>query len=174
MAFLSCRLVDSRDIVELQLKQLDCELLIRKKEALPPPPSPPAAPALPFSASPVPAPAPISAPAPITAAALAPAPAAAPAAKSAKSYLPSLKSPMAGMFYRSPGPGEPPFVKVILFLILFRYSFDRHFKANFFVFRILALCPCFPLVSLALLMARRMLFYADWRPGEEGTNSLHY
>lgn len=159
------------------MKQLDCELLIRKKEALPPPPSPPAPPALPFS---VPAPAPISAPAPITAAtpapapALALAPAAAPAAKSAKSYLPSLKSPMAGMFYRSPGPGQPPFVKVILFLILFRYSFDRHFKANFFVFRILALCPCFHLVSLALLMARRMLFYADWRPGEEGTNSLHY
>lgn len=164
--------------MELQLKQLDCELLIRKKEALPPPPSPPAAPALPFSVTPVPAPAPapapISAPAPITAAAPAPALAPAPAAKSAKSYLPSLKSPMAGMFYRSPGPGAPPFVKVILFLILFRYSFDRHFKANFFVFRILELCPCFHLVSLALLMARRMLFYADWRPGEEGTNSLHY
>ena len=35
----SSRLVDSRDIVELQLKQLDCELIIRKKEALPQPPS---------------------------------------------------------------------------------------------------------------------------------------
>ncbi|KAK6148596.1 hypothetical protein DH2020_019508 [Rehmannia glutinosa] len=29
------KLVDSKDIVELQLKQMDCELLIRKKEALP-------------------------------------------------------------------------------------------------------------------------------------------
>ncbi|KAF3781516.1 Biotin carboxyl carrier protein of acetyl-CoA carboxylase 2 [Nymphaea thermarum] len=34
------RLVDSRDIVELQLKQLDCELVIRKKEALPQPLTP--------------------------------------------------------------------------------------------------------------------------------------
>ncbi|XWS58937.1 hypothetical protein CRYUN_Cryun08bG0077200 [Craigia yunnanensis] len=33
------KLVDSRDIVDLQLKQLDCELIIRKKEALPQPPS---------------------------------------------------------------------------------------------------------------------------------------
>ncbi|KAJ0973877.1 hypothetical protein J5N97_015842 [Dioscorea zingiberensis] len=35
------KLVDSRDITELQLKQKDCELIIRKKEALPqPPPAP--------------------------------------------------------------------------------------------------------------------------------------
>ncbi|GAU29154.1 hypothetical protein TSUD_275730 [Trifolium subterraneum] len=33
------KLVDSRDIVELQLKQSDCELMIRKKEALQPPPA---------------------------------------------------------------------------------------------------------------------------------------
>ncbi|CAI9090861.1 OLC1v1025730C1 [Oldenlandia corymbosa var. corymbosa] len=117
MACLSCRLVDSRDIVELQLKQLDCELLIRKKEALAPPPSP--APIMmapshypqhapPIAAAPPPAPASASAPAP----AAAPVPAAAPAAKPAKSSLPALKCPMAGTFYRSPGPGEPPFVKV--------------------------------------------------------------
>nr|AEI16460.1 chloroplast acetyl-CoA carboxylase biotin-containing subunit [Brassica rapa] len=104
------KLVDSRDIVELQLKQLDCELVIRKKEALPQPespaqyvmmqqpnqssyvqsvpPPPPSAPSAPAS---LPSPSP-------------PAP--------AKSSLPTVKSPMAGTFYRSPGPGEPPFIKV--------------------------------------------------------------
>lgn len=34
--------------------------------------------------------------------------------KSAKSSHPPLKCPMAGTFYRSPAPGEPPFVKVDL------------------------------------------------------------
>ncbi|XP_048323764.2 biotin carboxyl carrier protein of acetyl-CoA carboxylase 1, chloroplastic isoform X1 [Ziziphus jujuba] len=106
------KLVDSRDIVELQLKQLDCEVTIRKKEALPQPPAPapvsmmhspypPIAPTA--SPAPAPAPAPASSPAP------APSP---PAASSPKSSLPTLKSPMAGTFYRSPAPGEPPFVKV--------------------------------------------------------------
>ncbi|KAK6928118.1 Biotin/lipoyl attachment [Dillenia turbinata] len=114
------KLVDSRDITELQLKQLDCELIIRKKEALVPPPS--AAPVVtyqaPFPQSVLPAqPPPAAAPA-------APAPAPAPAAsapsapalpaptKTSSSSLPPLKCPMAGTFYRSPGPGEPPFVKV--------------------------------------------------------------
>ncbi|OVA07914.1 Biotin/lipoyl attachment [Macleaya cordata] len=110
------KLVDSRDIIELQLKQLDCELIIRKKEALPqapvaapvvmmqPPPQgmvssqlPQAPPTAPASPSPAP-----SAPA----LALPP-----PPAKS-KSSHPPLKCPMAGTFYRCPGPGEPPFVKV--------------------------------------------------------------
>ncbi|KAH0676915.1 hypothetical protein KY285_024716 [Solanum tuberosum] len=107
------KLVDSRDIVELQLKQLDCEILIRKKEALPQPPAPAPAQA-PFIQSyhvpsiqsnapppPAPAPAPIQIPAPSPA-----------AAKSADSSLPPLKSPMAGTFYRSPAPSEPAFVKV--------------------------------------------------------------
>ncbi|XP_030540757.1 biotin carboxyl carrier protein of acetyl-CoA carboxylase 1, chloroplastic [Rhodamnia argentea] len=103
------KLVDSRDIVELQLKQLDCELIIRKKEALPQPPAP-APPMMNYAPSPV-----IGPPA-----AVAPASAAAPAAprppppsasKPAESSLPPLKCPMAGTFYRSPGPGEPPFVK---------------------------------------------------------------
>ncbi|KAF5745874.1 biotin carboxyl carrier protein of acetyl-CoA carboxylase chloroplastic isoform X2 [Tripterygium wilfordii] len=109
------KLVDSRDIVELQLKQLDCEVLIRKKEALRQPPAaapvatmhsfppsmampaapPPAVPALPV---PVPS-APEASPTP-------------PAAKPSKSSTPPLKCPMAGTFYRSPAPGEPPFVKV--------------------------------------------------------------
>ncbi|GFP90061.1 biotin carboxyl carrier protein of acetyl-coa carboxylase 1 chloroplastic [Phtheirospermum japonicum] len=109
------KLVDSKDIMELQLKQLDCEILIRKKEALSPPPAPliqyvqtqpqyqpqtqPAAPA----SSPMPAATPPS-PAPT---ALLKAPAAAP-----KSSHPPFKCPMAGTFYRSPAPGEPPFVKI--------------------------------------------------------------
>ncbi|KAH6812713.1 chloroplastic acetylcoenzyme A carboxylase 1 [Perilla frutescens var. frutescens] len=107
------KLVDSKDIVELQLKQLDCEVLIRKKEALPPPPSPPITyvqsqpqPAVlpPVSAaSPGPAAAPSTPPSP------APSP---PKAQPSKLSHPPLKCPMAGTFYRSPGPGEPPFVKV--------------------------------------------------------------
>ncbi|KAG5092725.1 hypothetical protein JHK82_051503 [Glycine max] len=107
------KLVDSRDIVELKLKQHDVEVTIRKKEAMPqPPPAPqpsvvysPPPPALP------PPPVPASTPAPTLARAT-PTPTSAPAVKSAKSSLPPLKSPMAGTFYRSPAPGEPSFVKV--------------------------------------------------------------
>lgn len=110
------KLVDSRDIVELQLKQLDCELLIRKKEALPLPPShspvvmmhspspPPVMPAATPAASAA-APAAASNPSP---SAISPSP----PSKSVKSSLPPLKCPMAGTFYRSPAPGEPSFVKV--------------------------------------------------------------
>lgn len=109
------KLVDSRDIVELQLKQLDCELTIRKKEALAQPQSP--APVV-MTQSPTPpsviapafsAPAPTSAPAPAASPAPSPSP---PPGKSAKSSLPPFKCPMAGTFYRGPAPGEPPFVKV--------------------------------------------------------------
>nr|VDC78824.1 unnamed protein product [Brassica rapa] len=104
------KLVDSRDIVELELKQLDCEIVIRKKEALqqqqPAPPAPvyysmagfPMAPSQPVA--PPPASSPSSAPE------------TAKAATAPASSHPPLKSPMAGTFYRSPGPGEPPFVKV--------------------------------------------------------------
>ncbi|XP_057993442.1 biotin carboxyl carrier protein of acetyl-CoA carboxylase 2, chloroplastic isoform X1 [Hevea brasiliensis] len=109
------KLVDSRDITELQLKQLDCELIIRKQEALQlPPPTVPviamqphyqqAAPASPPPAAPASAP-PCSTP-PASAPAL-PSP-----AKTSTSSHPSLKCPMAGTFYRSPAPGEAPFVKV--------------------------------------------------------------
>lgn len=102
--------------MELQLKQLDCEVLIRKKEALPPPPTP-----APIMMAPTQFPPPVVAPshAPVTAPAPAPAslppakPGPAAAAKSPKSSHPPLKCPMAGTFYRSPAPGEPPFVKVI-------------------------------------------------------------
>ncbi|RWR73025.1 biotin carboxyl carrier protein [Cinnamomum micranthum f. kanehirae] len=112
------KLVDSRDIVELQLKQRNCELIIRKKEALPQlpgpapvvmmhSPSPPAA-----MPSHYPPPQPATAPAPASPAPSTSAPTALTAAKPPKSSLPPLKCPMAGTFYRSPGPGEPPFVKV--------------------------------------------------------------
>ncbi|XP_034888555.1 biotin carboxyl carrier protein of acetyl-CoA carboxylase, chloroplastic isoform X1 [Populus alba] len=113
------KLVDSRDIVELQLKQLDCELLIRKKEALPlppshspvvmmhsPPPPPPPPPVMP-AATPA-----ASAAAPATASRSPSAISPSPPSKSVKSSLPPLKCPMAGTFYRSPAPGEPSFVKV--------------------------------------------------------------
>lgn len=106
------KLVDSRDIMELQLKQLDCELIIRKKEALPQPPAP-APPMMIPAHSPVTGP-PASvapAPAPATLAPAAPRPPPPSASKPAESSLPPLKCPMAGTFYRSPGPGEPPFVK---------------------------------------------------------------
>ncbi|CAL9775024.1 unnamed protein product [Musa acuminata subsp. burmannicoides] len=108
------KLVDSKDITELHLKTEACDLLIRKKEALPQPPvasAPvimqypqtmlppqpsahvfPAAQSNPVAASPAPA--------------LPP-----PPTTGSKSSLPPLKSPMAGTFYRCPAPGEPSFVK---------------------------------------------------------------
>ncbi|KAG6736519.1 hypothetical protein POTOM_060623 [Populus tomentosa] len=106
------KLVDSRDITELQLKQSGCELIIRKKEALQQ--SEPAAPVLlmqpPYPHAMFPAP-PIAAPAPAPASPSS-APALPPPAKASSSSHPPLKCPMAGTFYRSPAPGEPPFVKV--------------------------------------------------------------
>ncbi|KAF3503477.1 hypothetical protein F2Q69_00044805 [Brassica cretica] len=96
------KLVDSRDIVELELKQLDCEIVIRKKEALqqqttPTPPAPVYHSMMPLA--PMPPSPPVSLPATEK------------AATAPSSSHPPLKSPMAGTFYRSPGPGEPPFVK---------------------------------------------------------------
>lgn len=112
------RLVDSKDITELQLKQMGCELVIRKKEALEPPPVAPAAPFMmpptfqqmvPAQPTPAAVPAPASAP---TSSAPVPKPALPAPTKSSGSSHPPLKCPMAGTFYRSPAPGEPPFVKV--------------------------------------------------------------
>ncbi|KAL7215616.1 hypothetical protein ACSBR1_027713 [Camellia fascicularis] len=111
------KLVDSRDIVELQLKQFDCELLIRKKEAMPQPTSSAPVDIMHSPPSPAAAPPTFQLP-PSTAAPSAPTPSAPsvslspPAVKAAKSSLPPLKCPMAGTFYRSPAPGEPPLVKV--------------------------------------------------------------
>lgn len=97
--------------MELQLKQVDCEVLIRKKEALPQPPA--AAPYF-MMQTPSPRPAPAAAPAPVptppvSAAAL-------PAPAQPKSSHPPLKCPMAGTFYRCPAPGAPPFVKVNIYV----------------------------------------------------------
>ncbi|XVE68277.1 hypothetical protein DITRI_Ditri09bG0054700 [Diplodiscus trichospermus] len=108
------KLVDSRDIMELQLKQSDCELVIRKKEALQPPEpvSPIVMPQyMPHAMFQTPPPAtPVAAPA--SSAPPAAAPSSPPPAKTGNTSHPSLKCPMAGTFYRSPAPGEPPFVKV--------------------------------------------------------------
>nr|XP_043615048.1 biotin carboxyl carrier protein of acetyl-CoA carboxylase, chloroplastic-like [Erigeron canadensis] len=109
------QLVDSRDIMELELKQQGCEVLIRKKEALPQPPAAPmvmmqSQPHTMYQSPPPPqqfAPA-SSGPAP---SASAPAPPA-PAPAKPKSSFPPMKCPMAGTFYRSPAPGAPSFVKV--------------------------------------------------------------
>ncbi|TKY50195.1 Biotin carboxyl carrier protein of acetyl-CoA carboxylase 2 [Spatholobus suberectus] len=105
------KLVDSRDIVELQLKQSDCELMIRKKEALQPPPViAPASPPMHYAT--LPSPPPPAAPAPASASPSKAAPALPSPGKASTSSYPPLKCPMAGTFYRSPAPGEPPFVKV--------------------------------------------------------------
>ncbi|XP_054777887.1 biotin carboxyl carrier protein of acetyl-CoA carboxylase, chloroplastic-like [Prosopis cineraria] len=109
------KLVDSRDIVELQLKQSDYELLIRKKEALQPPPTTAVAPvpaSLPYPTLPSPSPVPVAAPAPASPPPSKAAPASPSPGKASTSSHPPLKSPMAGTFYRSAAPGEPPFVKV--------------------------------------------------------------
>ncbi|KAG0460238.1 hypothetical protein HPP92_023366 [Vanilla planifolia] len=98
------KLVDSRDITELQLKQKDCEIIIKKKEALQQPT--PAAPVLMMQPQVSQAPPAPSSPPPSTPSL------ALPPAKGSNSSLPPLKSPMVGTFYCSPAPGEPPFVKV--------------------------------------------------------------
>ncbi|KAJ6852044.1 biotin carboxyl carrier protein of acetyl-CoA carboxylase 1, chloroplastic-like [Iris pallida] len=110
------KLVDSRDITELQLKQKDCELIIRKKAAMQPALSAPVVMMQPPQAMYSPPP-PLPSAVPPPAAALSPSPAvSAPAlpapAKGSKSSHPPLKCPMAGTFYRCPAPGEPAFVKV--------------------------------------------------------------
>ncbi|KAL8547112.1 hypothetical protein ACS0TY_006727 [Phlomoides rotata] len=103
------KFVDSKDIVELQLKQMDCELLIRKKEALPQPLtaapvfySPPPTHHSAFPPQPPPThEATASVPSTLTSAPSKP-----------KSSHPPFKCPMAGNFYRSSAPSAPPFVKV--------------------------------------------------------------
>ncbi|CAO2834392.1 unnamed protein product [Amaranthus hypochondriacus] len=106
------KLVDSRDIVELQMKQHDCELLIRKKEAIqqeaPVLYAPAAVPSPPQASQPVSI---VPTPTAASSSTKASTPAT-PVPKPAKSSVPPLKSPMAGTFYRSPAPGAPPFVKV--------------------------------------------------------------
>ncbi|KAK7273341.1 hypothetical protein RIF29_14390 [Crotalaria pallida] len=109
------KLVDSRDIVELQLKQADCELMIRKKEALEPPPATVVASQplhYPTYPSPPSTPPPTATSAPTSSPPSKAAPALPPPGKASTSSHPPLKCPMAGTLYRSPAPGEPSFVKV--------------------------------------------------------------
>ncbi|XP_017972564.1 PREDICTED: biotin carboxyl carrier protein of acetyl-CoA carboxylase 2, chloroplastic-like [Theobroma cacao] len=111
------KLIDSRDIVELQLKQPVCEITIRKKEALPQPGIAP--PVITMQATPptiLPSPLPpseqVTPPTSSSPAAMPSAPEAHAPPQPSKSSHPPLKCPMAGTFYRSPAPGAPPFVKV--------------------------------------------------------------
>ncbi|KAI4340140.1 hypothetical protein MLD38_025006 [Melastoma candidum] len=104
------RLVDTRDIHELQLKQTECEVVTRKKEALQPlPVGPPAfmmhqpPPLLSVAGAPSPPSKAVLVPS-MTLAGLPP--------KPSTSSHPPLKCPMAGTFYHSPAPGAPPFMKV--------------------------------------------------------------
>ncbi|XP_074589745.1 biotin carboxyl carrier protein of acetyl-CoA carboxylase 1, chloroplastic-like [Curcuma longa] len=110
------KLVDSRDIAELQLRQHNCEVIIRKKEALPQ--SQPAQvvmmqPPVPVSSA-IPQASPVTAlPSPSPASPAPPVPASTPKSlKKSKTSHPPLKSPMSGTFYRSPGPGLASFVKI--------------------------------------------------------------
>ncbi|XP_052179922.1 biotin carboxyl carrier protein of acetyl-CoA carboxylase 2, chloroplastic-like isoform X2 [Diospyros lotus] len=108
-------LVDSRDIMELQLKQLGCELIIRKKEALQQQVAPSVIMQPPYPQATVPSqlPVPVNVPAPAGSVPSPPAsPPAPPSPVKPKSSHPPLKCPMAGTLYRSPAPGAPPFVKV--------------------------------------------------------------
>lgn len=171
--YLPCRLVDSRDIVELQLKQLDCEVLIRKREALPQPP-PPAPVTWMHShvqsgappAQPVPAPAPALAPA-------APTPSTSSSAvKSAKSSLPPLKCPMAGTFYRSPAPGEPPFVKVNLFYLVMYLDLNMTLSDQQKIAAVLSLFFIFYFfIGLFVLNEE---FLLGWRQGTEGAGLMRH
>lgn len=105
------KLVDSRDIMELKLKHMDCELIIRKKEAFAQ--TSPTAPVLMMQPSqqPFPPQLPMSQPTPAASRPSTPV-TQPPPSKGSKLSLPPLKCPMAGTFYHSPGPGEPAFVKV--------------------------------------------------------------
>ncbi|XWS32951.1 hypothetical protein CRYUN_Cryun22dG0034900 [Craigia yunnanensis] len=107
------KLVDSRDITKLQLKQSDYELVTRKKEALQPLEHasfivmPQYMPHAMFQT-----PTAVAAPAPTSPAPSALAPSSHSLAKTGNSSHPPFKCPMVGTFYRSPAPGEPPFIKV--------------------------------------------------------------
>ncbi|XP_073294379.1 biotin carboxyl carrier protein of acetyl-CoA carboxylase 1, chloroplastic-like [Primulina huaijiensis] len=112
------KLVDSREIVELQLKQMDCELVVRKKEALQQPSI--AAPVIkppPYQAMIPPQLAPANVPVPASSVPSAPAALPVPPTPAKpKSSHPPFKCPMAGNFYRSPAPGATAFVKALVFM----------------------------------------------------------
>ncbi|KAG6547741.1 hypothetical protein Mapa_010554 [Marchantia paleacea] len=110
------KLVDTRDIIELEMKHKDYELVIRKKEALPPPPPPPTSIPGPHVMAHTSYPEYLAPPTPQGPAWADTTPASAFASETPQvapaSMYPPMLSPMAGTFYRSPAPGEPAFVQV--------------------------------------------------------------
>jgi acetyl-CoA carboxylase biotin carboxyl carrier protein len=99
------RLMVSNDLVELDVRDAEEQVLIKR-------PNPNAAPIVTQSYMPAPAPmvaAPAAAPA---AAATATLPAPAAPAAGGNSSLPAIESPMVGTFYTAAGPGKPAFVQV--------------------------------------------------------------
>jgi acetyl-CoA carboxylase biotin carboxyl carrier protein len=92
------RLMSTNDLVELDLRDKDEQVTIRR-------PSPTVAPQIIHHGAPMA----MAAPAPVAAAPAAPA-GAAPAAKDADAGLIKIESPMVGTFYASPGPDKPPFI----------------------------------------------------------------
>ena len=110
------RMVHDTDIIELSLKTDSFQINVRKREALEAENQAQSQAMMmqqPVQAQPaLAAVAPVAQAQPAPSAAPAPAPAApAPASKPKESAGTTISSPMAGTFYRSPGPGEPPFVK---------------------------------------------------------------
>ncbi|MFM7393772.1 MAG: acetyl-CoA carboxylase biotin carboxyl carrier protein [Cyanobium sp.] len=95
-------LLGDSDIQELKLEGDDFRLEVRRN--LPAP--------APLAVLPAPLPAAVPQPAPVPAAAPAAPSAPPPAAAAARSDLQTITAPMVGTFYRSPAPGEPPFVDV--------------------------------------------------------------
>lgn len=103
------RLVSKAKLTEFILKEGDFKLIIRNQssvESATPVVIPTAQPMVTM------APAPVPPPAPAAKADLPPAASAAPAEKDADANMLTIKSPMVGTFYRSPGPDKPPFIKV--------------------------------------------------------------
>lgn len=98
------RLMVSNDLVELDVRDAEEQVLIKR-------PNPNAAPIVTQSYVPAPAPAPVAAAPAAAATATLPAPAA-PAAAGGNSSLPAIESPMVGTFYSAAGPGKPQFVQV--------------------------------------------------------------
>ncbi|MCS5700914.1 acetyl-CoA carboxylase biotin carboxyl carrier protein [Cyanobium sp. FGCU-52] len=95
-------LLGDSDIQELKLEGDDFRLEVRRN--LPAP--------APVAVLPSPLPAAVAPAAPVPAAAPAAPSAPPPAAAAARSDLQTISAPMVGTFYRSPAPGEPPFVEV--------------------------------------------------------------
>lgn len=174
------RLVDSRDIVELQLKQPECEITIRKKEALQPhraaasapvtmlrAPTPPLLlpqavfPSLQPSSPPMSSSAPAPSPSKVS-----PAP---PSKAGASSHL-AFKCPMAGTFYRSPAPGAPPFVKVFTLISMACFSPLVYYIYLGRIYMSLIRAPEISPSSIQF----PLFFSAGRRQGSKGPSRMHH